>query len=141
MSDSLPPSALAAIRAALAAGNKIEAVKLMREATGLGLAESKAAVERLESHGDASVLPAQAPVQTGILPPGVGEALAAGNKIEAIRLYREATRVGLKEAKDAVEAIDRQRLGLPTNAPMKSGCLGLLLACAIPAAMLAFWLY
>jgi large subunit ribosomal protein L7/L12 len=33
--------------------------------------------------------------------------LAAGQKIEAIKLYREHTGVGLKEAKDAVEALER----------------------------------
>jgi len=31
----------------------------------------------------------------------------AGRKIEAIKLYRQATGLGLKEAKDAVEAIER----------------------------------
>jgi len=36
--------------------------------------------------------------------------LRRGNKIEAIKIYREKTGVGLKEAKDAVEAIER-RLG------------------------------
>lgn len=39
--------------------------------------------------------------------PEVTRALAAGNKIEAIRLYRERTGVGLKEAKDAVEALEK----------------------------------
>ena len=43
----------------------------------------------------------------GGAPPGVMEALRAGNKLEAIKHYRNATRVGLKEAKDAVEAIER----------------------------------
>jgi hypothetical protein len=33
--------------------------------------------------------------------------IAAGQKIEAIKLYRERTGVGLKEAKDAVEALER----------------------------------
>ncbi len=33
--------------------------------------------------------------------------LAAGKKIEAIKLYRERTGVGLKEAKDATEEIAR----------------------------------
>ncbi|WP_109505454.1 ribosomal protein L7/L12 [Nocardioides speluncae] len=32
-----------------------------------------------------------------------------GRKIEAIKLYRQATGVGLKEAKDAVEEIQTQR--------------------------------
>lgn len=39
--------AIEAVQAALAAGNKIEAIKLLREATGLGLAEAKDAVERM----------------------------------------------------------------------------------------------
>jgi hypothetical protein len=37
------------------------------------------------------------------LPPAAAEALRAGNKIQAIKIYREATGVGLKEAKDAVD--------------------------------------
>lgn len=43
------PEALAAVRAELAAGNKIMAIKLYREATGWGLAEAKDAVERMEA--------------------------------------------------------------------------------------------
>ncbi|MCW1431523.1 ribosomal protein L7/L12 [Novosphingobium sp. JCM 18896] len=44
----LAPDKLAEIRGELARGNKINAIKLMREATGLGLAEAKQAVESLE---------------------------------------------------------------------------------------------
>jgi hypothetical protein len=40
--------ALKAVRAELAAGNTIAAIKLLREATGLGLREAKDAVERME---------------------------------------------------------------------------------------------
>lgn len=40
----------------------------------------------------------------------VHEALRRGSKIEAIRLYRDRMGVGLKEAKDAVEAIERDQL-------------------------------
>jgi ribosomal protein L7/L12 len=42
------------------------------------------------------------------LPAPVLEALRAGNKIEAIRCYREATGAGLKEAKEAVEELQRR---------------------------------
>ena len=38
-------------------------------------------------------------------PPGVMEAIQAGNIIEAIKCYREATGLGLAEAKDAVEKL------------------------------------
>jgi ribosomal protein L7/L12 len=42
------------------------------------------------------------------VPPEVIEALRSGNKIEAIKRYREATAVGLKEAKDFVEEVQRR---------------------------------
>jgi ribosomal protein L7/L12 len=40
-------------------------------------------------------------------PTDVLDALHAGNLIEAIKRYREHTGVGLKEAKNAVEALSR----------------------------------
>jgi hypothetical protein len=40
--------------------------------------------------------------------PGVRDQIIAGNKIGAIRRYREEYGVGLKEAKDAVEGFERQ---------------------------------
>jgi hypothetical protein len=42
------------------------------------------------------------------LPPAVVEALRSGKKIEAIKYYREATAVGLKEAKDFIEETERR---------------------------------
>jgi hypothetical protein len=41
------------------------------------------------------------------LPPEITELLRQGKKIEAIKLYRETTGVGLAQAKDQVEAIER----------------------------------
>jgi hypothetical protein len=73
----------------------------------------------------------------------VREALRRGNKIGAIKLYREATGLGLKEAKDAVEAMESGGSpGSPagSGAPLsredpfgrkKAGCLGLLAALAL----------
>ena len=45
------------------------------------------------------------------VPPQVTEALQRGEKIQAIKHYREATNVGLKEAKDFVEEIQRRAGG------------------------------
>lgn len=47
----IPPTnqQIESIKQAIFAGQKIEAIKLYREATGLGLKESKEAVEKLES--------------------------------------------------------------------------------------------
>jgi len=44
----------------------------------------------------------------------IAEALRAGNKIEAIKLHRGATGLGLKESKDEIEAIEA---GLRTKFP------------------------
>jgi hypothetical protein len=49
MDDAIPDEKIVAIKEAIFRGEKIAAIKLYREATGLGLAESKAAVERLEA--------------------------------------------------------------------------------------------
>jgi ribosomal protein L7/L12 len=49
-------------------------------------------------------------VQEPDAPPGVMDELAVGRKIEAIKLYRQATGAGLKEAKDAVEALAKRHL-------------------------------
>lgn len=43
--------------------------------------------------------------------PQIQDALRRGNKIEAIKIYRELTGVGLVEAKQAVENLE-SRLGL-----------------------------
>lgn len=65
----------------------------------------------------------------------VNEAILGGRKIEAIKIYREATGVGLKEAKDAVEELEKgsrqnkpEKLTLRTG---KSGCLGVVAAVAL----------
>jgi ribosomal protein L7/L12 len=41
--------------------------------------------------------------------PEILQAIADGNMIQAIKVYRERTGVGLKEAKDAVEALAGRR--------------------------------
>ncbi len=43
--------------------------------------------------------------QDDVLPAALYDAIARGKMIEAIKIYRETTGVGLKQAKDAVEAM------------------------------------
>jgi ribosomal protein L7/L12/DNA-binding beta-propeller fold protein YncE len=99
------------------AGEKIQAIKLYRELTGLGLAESKDAVERIErgeplamqqtSFGGFTV-----PVnsdQHSVVLGQVKELVRNGQKIEAIKLLRQAFGVGLKEAKEAADDIETGR--------------------------------
>ncbi|MER2563809.1 MAG: ribosomal protein L7/L12 [Myxococcaceae bacterium] len=86
---------------ALGAGEKIEAIKRYRELTGVGLKEAKDAVEALE-RGEAVPV-----TQTPSAPnASVQDLLREGKKLEAIKLYREQSGLGLKEAKDAVEAME-----------------------------------
>lgn len=123
MHHDLSPEQRRAIESALRRGSKIEAVKLYREATGASLAESKDAVEAMPVDsipvGDLpSILP-----MTGMTPErmnAIVSAISRGNKIEAIKLYREATGLGLAESKDAVEAMERQP---PDSGPVASGQL------------------
>jgi hypothetical protein len=57
---------------------------------------------------DPSCSPMLQPILSVRLDP-VKRALREGNKITAIKLYREATGVSLKEAKDIVEAMELTR--------------------------------
>ena len=59
--------------------------------------------------GDLGGLPGQPQYSDPRLPPAFFEAVAADKKIQAIKIYREATGVGLKEAKDYVDSIDPHR--------------------------------
>jgi len=92
----LPPEVIDAIRR----GNPIEAIKLLR-ARGLGLAEAKAYID---AHVRGFATPTAAERATRALPPDAARALARGDKIEAIKLVRAETGLGLKEAKSWVDA-------------------------------------
>jgi ribosomal protein L7/L12 len=47
------------------------------------------------------------PNSAPVLSPQIQEALRRGNKIEAIKIYRELTGVGLAEAKDVIDKAER----------------------------------
>ena len=56
------------------------------------------------------------------------DALRSGQKISAIKLYREATGADLKEAKDFVEALtERLAEEMPGQFQKPSGCVGTVL--------------
>ncbi len=119
------PALAQRVKHLVADGQKIEAIKVLREATGLGLAEAKSAVEMIE--------------RAEINAPGAGtdgkghqhddlerrlcRLVEEGELIQAIKLYRAQTSCGLKEAKEFVEAL-ATRNGIT---PPRSGCLGVML--------------
>lgn len=88
-------------------GRKIEAIKAYMEISGKGLEEAKSAIERYDP-----ILQKFAPAPS---PPSfdavsdwaeIDELLERGNKIAAIKLYRQKTGCDLKEAKDAIDIRD-----------------------------------
>jgi ribosomal protein L7/L12 len=82
-------------------GNKLEAIKLLREETGMSLLEAKNLIDDAETQNQTRRAPgAQG---TTALSSAVMDKLMQGNKIEAIKTLRTETGLGLKEAKDAVE--------------------------------------
>ena len=90
------------IRELLASGNKIAAIKRYREETGVGLAEAKAAVEAMYA---GQSLPERVQPDDSDLTQQIVTLLGRGEKIEAVKMYRDRFRVGLKEAKESVERI------------------------------------
>lgn len=109
------PSPLPAdVLEALGHGNPIEAIKRLRAATGLGLKDAKDTIDAYAAGAPIHLPPRPSDIP---LPADVHAALVGGNKIEAIRLLREHTDLGLKEAKDAVEASDAHRTAQPAGAP------------------------
>jgi hypothetical protein len=126
--SSLPDNVLAALQR----GNIVEAIKLLRESTGLGLKEAKDLIDQ-HVRGEPTS-PATGP-SPGLLPPAVVAALRRGDKIEAIRLLRQATGVGLKEAKDTVESFQSENPGQlgqrsPGQVPKSSVSIWLIAALA-----------
>jgi ribosomal protein L7/L12 len=104
-------------------GKKIEAIKLYRERTDVGLREAKDMVDTLESalllHGPAFAHTTGATPETPdrvpvVMPPGeeVRRLVLAGDKIRAIKLYRDQTGLGLREAKAAVDLLERSFHGM-----------------------------
>jgi ribosomal protein L7/L12 len=142
------PAALAEIRGALSAGNKIAAIKLYREATGLGLKAAKDAVEALAAGRPLTPAMAQ-PAAAASGQQTVLALLASGRKIEAIRVYREATGLGLKDAKDAVEALEARAAAMGAlrpiveRPPRRGGAVLLVIALilgAVASGLVAFFL-
>ena len=85
-------------------GQKLAAVKLYKDSSGLNLRESIDYVEQLTGEGSASMNnPTDLDVQ-------VIELCNQGRKLEAIKIYREATNCGLKEAMDYVNNVGENQV-------------------------------
>jgi ribosomal protein L7/L12 len=114
-----------AVRQALQRGSLFDAIKLLRKAGVSNLAEAKAVLEaearRLNAAKGMGTAAAPRSSTPAGLPPGAQRALRDGLKIEAIKLTREHTGLGLKEAKDLVEAYERTMPATPDGLSPESG--------------------
>ena len=98
-----------AIQSILIAGNKINAIKLYRQRTGVGLKEAKAAIDRMTLEPKVPTPESSSLTEKGQVDPDeLQHLILAGQKIQAIKYYREVTGVGLKEAKEAVDWLAAQ---------------------------------
>ena len=105
----VPPEVIEALKR----GDKLAAVKMLREGKVSSLKDVMQLLQSLQESGvlkeamqQAKVNVKMSTVRSDALPPQVVDAIRSGNKIEAIRLLREATGVGLYEAKGTVESFD-----------------------------------
>jgi ribosomal protein L7/L12 len=107
-----PPADLAdRLRALVASGKKIQAVKELREHTGMRLAGAKNYVESLPPGGPLPATPAPPAELSPATVARARELIAAGKHIHAVKAIREDTGWSLRDAKDAME---RLRAGGPT---------------------------
>ncbi len=128
--EELPPDAVHALQS----GRLIQAIKIVRDSTGMDLKSAKEAVERYadrmaagddEDTAGHRGVPSAAQQDRGFasMPSTALAALVQGNKIEAIRLTREATGLGLAAAKRLVENHDDPSTGgfgpLPSAMPRR----------------------
>ena len=130
-----------AVVAAMRSGNKLAAVKRLRESTGVGLLQAKALVDL---HGSDALTPA-VDASGLVLPQTVRDAMDAGRKREAIRLLREQTGQGLRDAREAIEVYAASTAtgdaALSPGAVAKSGNAGWLAVVLALVAALVYFLY
>jgi ribosomal protein L7/L12 len=111
----LDPQTQARLTELVEQGNKIQAIKDLRAATGLGLKEAKDAVDAIAAGHDVSgvLLPHRDVPATA--EERARELIAQGRRIQAIKLIREETGLGLKEAKNVADGLSGFQVGSPTN--------------------------
>lgn len=95
------------IDALLAQGEPVKAIKRLREFTGLGLVDAKRLIDTWQPLAGSVAGPIALANPAAELSPTAGAEIdrlvAEGRLVVAIKAYREATGVGLKEAKQIIE--------------------------------------
>ena len=115
--EATPRASLDEVRRLAQNGNVIDAIRRYRELYGAGLKEAKDAVDALSAGKVIEVHrvfagPLTADETSRILDE-VKELLQSGNKIAAIKRYREVNDVSLTQAKYAVDQVEAALTGIP----------------------------
>ena len=85
-------------------GNKIEAIKMLREQLGISLIEAKDLVEKVSS-SDIESGGNKINQSTNSVSERALNFLRQGKKIDAIKVVREETGLGLKDSKELIEKV------------------------------------
>lgn len=99
------------VRDLLRRGEKIEAIKLLRKATGIGLKQALEEADRLAAGQPPSASVTTRTEGDDAVSDEVRHLAASGQKIEAVRRLRSETGLGLKEARRRVERLPGSRRG------------------------------
>ena len=107
---SIDAAVAAEVKRLYAGGDKPQAVKTLRAATGLGLADAVRIADKL---GAGQKPPTEPAIAAGVEQAGIGpdhrdelrSLVAAGRPAEAIRLVRQLTGMPRKDAKDYVDRL------------------------------------
>ncbi|MFC1743037.1 ribosomal protein L7/L12 [Candidatus Riflebacteria bacterium] len=129
MSEQLDSEKKKEIVTLLAEEKKIQAIKVYREATGLDLKEAKDYIDARQAELQ------QQPVKGTGHPTGLDSEkrneimseIFAGRKVAAIKIYRDVTGQGLKEAKEFVDGLQaelQKKHPQKFSTPQGSGCGG-----------------
>jgi outer membrane protein assembly factor BamB/ribosomal protein L7/L12 len=117
--ETAAPAGLEEIRDLARGGNLLEAIRLYRERYNVGLAEARRAVEDMQAGRLVEIRIAEAVErQAGDAVQGlrdVRQLIGQGNKLEAIKRYRELFDVSLARAKYAVEKMEAGETAFPES--------------------------
>jgi outer membrane protein assembly factor BamB/ribosomal protein L7/L12 len=124
--EATPRASLDEVRRLAQNGNLVDAIRRYRELYGVGLKDAKDAVDALAAGKVVEVHrvfsgPLSAEDASRVLD-DVKELLRSGNKIAAIKHYREVNDVSLTQAKDVVDQVEAALTGIPV--PPRPGILG-----------------
>jgi ribosomal protein L7/L12 len=100
------------VRKLVASRRMIDAIKLYRTATGLGLKEAKDAIDRYAAGGPLEVAETSVPRAAALDPSAPEDAeimrlLEVGRKFEAVKVLRARSGLDLAAAKEAVDNLER----------------------------------